>query len=135
MPNDKLDFIEDNRSDCYSIMLSYSIKNYLDLVESAYKNNGGLKKQRTALKTNTAKRIRERMVSDLQFGAIFPPVVLGITLSPEKGMKFNEMNHSEFKNYISKLSSSIVIIDGMQRTTAMYEVEQILSKKDEQHKV
>lgn len=118
----QLDIIKDSRIDCQSVMLSYSLKEYLDLVKSAYKNKGGLEKQRTALKTSTAKRIRERMVNDLQAGAIFPPVVLGIIL-PEN--KVNEqLEPSDFQALVSDFRDSVTIIDGMQRTTAMYEVVQ-----------
>jgi len=134
IPDKQLDIIKDNRTDCYSVMLSYSIKEYLELVESAYENKGGLKKQRTALKTSTARRIRDRMVSDLQSGAIFPPVVLGIVFPKDEDMeKIGEI--SKFKTRISELrASSITIIDGMQRTTAMLEVDRVLSIRNrEQH--
>jgi hypothetical protein len=131
MPDKQLDILKDNRTDCYSVMLSYSLKEYLELVESAYKNKGGLEKQRTALKTSGAKRIRERMASDLQSGAIFPPIVLGIIL-PEPDMnKLHKLGQSDFKTLISGLSGSVSIIDGMQRTTAMYEVIDVLSAEPE----
>ncbi|OQY56554.1 MAG: hypothetical protein DRR08_07570 [Candidatus Parabeggiatoa sp. nov. 2] len=129
MPDKQLDILKDNRTDCYSVMISYSLKEYLELVESAYKNKGGLEKQRTALKTSAAKRIRERMASDLQSGAIFPPIVLGL-IFPEPDMnKLHELGHSDFKTLISGLSGSLSIIDGMQRTTAMYEVVNALIKE------
>jgi hypothetical protein len=133
IPDKQLDIIKDKRTDCYSVMLSYSIKEYLELVESAYENKGGLKKQRTALKTSTARRIRDRMVSDLQSGAIFPPVVLGIVFPKDEDVeKIGEI--SKFKTRISELrASSITIIDGMQRTTAMLEVDRTLIKHREQH--
>jgi len=128
----QLDWIQDNRTDCYSVMVTYSLKKYLELVESAYTNKGGLEKQRTALKTSTARRIRERMVSDLKGGAIFPPIVLGVILSNEQVNQLVHFNPSEFKTLISDLSHSLTIIDGMQRTTAMYEVVQALSPTPEQ---
>lgn len=123
----QLDIIKDSRIDCQSVMVSYSLKDYLELVKSAYKNKGGLEKQRTALKTSIAKRIRERMVNDLQAGAIFPPVVLGIIL-PENEVN-EQLEPSEFKALVSKFSDSVTIIDGMQRTTAMYEVVQNLKNE------
>ncbi|HEW98215.1 MAG: hypothetical protein DRR16_26555 [Candidatus Parabeggiatoa sp. nov. 3] len=130
MPDKQLDMIKDNRTGCYSLLISYPLKDYLDLVKSAYENKGGLEKQRTALKTSTAKRIRERMVSDLKAGTILPPVVLGIVLSETQVKQLAQLSY--FMTFISNAKESLTIIDGMQRTTAMNEVVRLLSSDSEQ---
>lgn len=135
MSNEPLEFLKDERMDCYSILIPYSYKNYLDLVESAYKNKGGLDKQRAALKTSTAKRIRERMVKDLEAGAILPPVVLGMVLPKKQFNQLPQFNLPDFKKLISDSTDSLTIIDGMQRTTAIKEVVKALSSDSEQPRV
>ncbi len=101
-------------------MSAVTVKEYLALVESAYAKRGGLKHQRDALKTTTARRIRARMVSDAKRGAILPPVVIGVVVDPLLLSKIPEMSPAETVQYISeKLVDTISIIDGMQRTTAL----------------
>ncbi len=125
-----LDIVKDDHADCHSVMVTYSFKEYLDLVESAYENKGGLIKQRPVLKTRTAMRIRDRMLDDLKAGAVLPPVVLGLIL-PEKEIKIlSDISQEEFKKLISGSRSELMIIDGIQRTAAMYQVS--LSSENEQ---
>lgn len=135
MSNEPLEFLKDERMDCYSILIPYSYRKYLDLVESAYENKGGLDKQRTVLKTSTAKRIRERMVKDLEAGAILPPVVLGMVLPKKEFNRLPQSNLPDFKKLIHESSDSLTIIDGMQRTTAIKEVVRALSSDSEQPRV
>ncbi len=125
-----LDIVKDDHADCHSVMVTYSFKEYLDLVESAYENKGGLIKQRPVLKTYTAMRIRERMLDDLKAGAILPPVVLGLILSENKIKALSNISQKEFKKLISGSRRELMVIDGMQRTIAMYQVS--LSSENEQ---
>lgn len=115
-----LDLQTDQRVNCWSIMLSTNVKLYLDLVKAAYDERGGIRHQRDALKTTTARRIRARLVDDLAKGAIIPPVVLGLVNS-----KFEKELHGSDEEALIALikdeSTSVSIIDGMQRTTALIE--------------
>jgi hypothetical protein len=122
-----IDILKDERANCYSVMVHSSIENYLEKVRQIFENRGGIEGQRDTQKTITAKRIRERMVSDLKEGAVLPPIVLGVILSENE---FNELEHLEDEAsfnriLVSKDNEDIFIIDGMQRTTALKEaVEQ-----------
>jgi hypothetical protein len=58
--------LRDKRVDCWSLMTTMTVGDYLDLVEGAYRNRGGLRHQREALKTTSGKRIRSRMVQDIK---------------------------------------------------------------------
>lgn len=114
--------LQDTRVDCWSVLLEFNVDDYLRLAEKAYSNRGGIRHQRDALKTTTAKRIRGRLVEDLRRGAVIPPLVVGIVASSEDWASINEINDSEsitklLGNYYQDLS----IIDGMQRTTALKE--------------
>lgn len=117
-----MDWLKDARTECWSVLTTITARQYLDFVELAHKKRGGIEGQRDVLKTTTAKRIRERMVNDIVLGAVLPPVVLGVVV-----------DSGRFKEYpLEKLSSPIdlipeaavenlVIIDGMQRTSALME--------------
>ena len=95
----------DERVKCYSLMSAVKAMDYLALVESAYAKRGGLKHQRDALKTTTARRIRARMVSDIKRGAILPPVVIGVIVDPALLNKIPEMDPAETVRFISRESS------------------------------
>jgi hypothetical protein len=110
----------DDRVKCYSLMTAVSTIDYLKLVEAAYAQRGGLQHQRDALKTTTARRIRSRMVSDVQKGAILPPVVIGVVVDANALSNIPKMNPPEIVGMISgALVGTVSIIDGMQRTTAL----------------
>ncbi|PNO60136.1 hypothetical protein [Aeromonas caviae] len=120
-------FLLDQRTGCYSAMCNLKVNEYLALVDNAYANKGGIKNQRTPLKTRSAIRIREQMISDICDGAVLPPLVIGILL-PLGGFEILERIENP-QNIIEIISdfdrSTISIIDGMQRTTALFEASQI----------
>lgn len=113
--------LKDKRVDCLSIMVEMKIGDYLQLVEDAYKNAGGIEGQRSPLKTKTGITIRKRLVADIEAGAIIPPVVVGVLLKKEKYESFE--NITDINKYINAANEEggnrISVIDGMQRTTAM----------------
>jgi hypothetical protein len=122
-----IDVLKDLRVNCYSLMTSMSIKDYLSYIEETYKNKGGLKGQRIVLKTNTAVRIRNRMIEDLKQGAVLPPIVIGIIID-DQVMKQLDSNPEDFKNILMTIPTDhITIIDGMQRTTALLETYENIS--------
>lgn len=113
----------DSRTDCYSLMRSMTVGDYLQLVKEAHASKGGIKGQRDALKTTSAKRIRDRMVSDIRQGAVLPPVVLGLIINNERFDSLSSRIDSESLLQVAseeELGRS-AIIDGMQRTTALME--------------
>ena len=100
-------------------MKKIKINDYLNLVENAYKNRGGISGQREALKQKTAISIRNRMIADIKEGTILPPIVVGIVIDEVKYKKLEskEINFEELE--IEKNAELLSIIDGMQRTTAL----------------
>jgi hypothetical protein len=115
-----LNYLKDKRSNCHSIILNLSIKDYMDLIDEAYKENGGISGQRPVLTTKSAQQIRKIMVGDFKNGAVLPPVVIGII---DNNCSFDDsLNMTKFLDYLNCIDkSAISIIDGMQRTTAMKE--------------
>ena len=78
-----MDWMLDERTNCWSVQTNINIRDHVELVDAAHTSRGALSGQRDVLTTTTAKRIRERMVADLVMGAVLPPVVLGISLDHE----------------------------------------------------
>ena len=72
-----MDWLFDERTQCWSLQTTMAIGAYIDLVNEAHQTRGALSGQRDVLTTTTAKRIRSRMVADLKLGAVLPPVVIG----------------------------------------------------------
>lgn len=121
-----MNWLFDNRTDCYSVLTTMRVSDYVTLIESAHSAKGGLAGQRDTLKTTTAKRIRHRMVQDIRMGAVLPPVVIGAVVpgnifdkySPEKTTKIETL-------FPEKSRTNFSIIDGMQRTAAIMEASEI----------
>lgn len=113
----------DDRIDCISILFEMEVDSYLSLVEKAYEDRGGLRNQRSPLKTTSARRIRQRMKDDISKGAIFPPVVIGVTVEDELFQKLKEVDTDRSMEEVLEIAAPerISIIDGMQRTTALKE--------------
>lgn len=121
-----IDWLYDKRTDCWSIQTSMPVGEYLDLVHDAHQNQGALTGQRTVLTTTTAKRIRERMVSDVQQGAVLPPVVIGAVVSRERFEALIPGEPFDVRSILDgKASAQLSIIDGMQRTAALIDAMSI----------
>lgn len=124
MPLDKL---QDERIDCLSILTKLKVETFLDIVHNAYEERGGIKGQRSPLKTKTALTIRKRLVSDLSDGAVIPPIVIGIH-SPDSTTQELFQQAEDTDSLLAIIrdlpGESISIIDGMQRTTAFLEASE-----------
>lgn len=121
--------IEDKRTNCLSLLHCTTVEKYLEKIEKAYKKSGGIKGQRTPLKTKTAQTIRERMINDIISGAVLPPIVIGAVISKDEYDTIKYISDdATLEEKINILDiNNISIIDGMQRTTALSEA---LEKND-----
>lgn len=128
-----IDAMQDERIQCYSIMLSMDVNTYIGLIDNAYKNNGGIEGQRIPLTNKSAIRIRDNMKKDILEGTILPPLVIGCTLNDDNMRLikdiFDAYNCNDFDNKKAVeivndilLGNELSIIDGMQRTTALKEI-------------
>ena len=114
--------LEDSRINCFSVMTSMPIREYLNTVQDAYKKRGGINGQRDKLQTTSAIRIRKRMVDDIQQGAVLPPLVVGVVLQTSIFKKFRSATTPIRKKILTNIEvDRLSIIDGMQRTTALFE--------------
>lgn len=120
------DHLVDERVNCYSILMTIKIEDYLDFIQNVYKNKGSIEGQRSPLKTKSAQRIRRRLIDDLIKGTVIPPIVLGVKLNDEN---FQDLIDNIPEKSITlfdriNIEDQVSIIDGMQRTTALFEALQ-----------
>ncbi len=120
-----IDWLLDEKSNCYSIMTHMSVQEYLKLTKDSYDDQGKIEGQREKLKTTTGIRIRKRMIDDFKSKAIFPPVVLGLVLNEEDFNSIKSIStYDQFNEIVKKTDTrTISIIDGMQRTSVFKETE------------
>lgn len=116
------DPLRDKRTGCYSVMTATKTSEYLDFIKTTYLDKGGLEEQREPLKTSSAVRIRKRMIEDIINGTILPPIVIGLVVSEAALKALNIQNKEQFQALVKgSKPGEITIIDGMQRTTALFE--------------
>lgn len=116
--------IFDKNSECWSIMLTMKVADYISLIDDSYFSQGAIEGQRDVLRTTTAKRIRTRMVKDIENGAVIPPIVIGAVLSSNEFERVEKNQISTIKSLSDESLSDISIIDGMQRTASLIEASQ-----------
>lgn len=121
-----MDWLYDDRTECHSVLGRMTIGEYLGLAEAAHAQRGGINGQRDVLKTTTAKRIRERMISDIRAGAVLPPVVIGVVIDAAANSEIEAKKWDEMSAFLAGISKyELTIIDGMQRTAALFEACEI----------
>jgi hypothetical protein len=115
-----MDWLYDDRTDCWSVLTAIPVKEYLDLMRNAHAERGAIVGQRDVMQTTTAKRIRERMVSDIRQGAVLPPVVVGGVVTNKKFKEYPIKGAKRLADIVSgETAKELAIIDGMQRTAAL----------------
>ena len=114
-------WLNDRRTDCLSALVQIRTGDYLELVKHAHEQRGGIAGQRDVLKTTTAKRIRDRMISDIQAGAVLPPVVIGVVVDGPTAKALEGGKHDQAALLQCIDGQELSIIDGMQRTASLIE--------------
>src|ERR1039458_1259278 len=118
----QIDWLQDHRTECFSALLKLQTGRYLKLVREAHEQRGGITGQRDVLKTTTAKRIRDRMISDIRAGAVLPPVVIGVVVDKATAATLTADKPVSQEAFLASLSKKdLSIIDGMQRTASLIE--------------
>lgn len=105
-----LDMRDDIRSGCTSILVNMPLKEYKELIGNSFEAKGNLPGQRGVIsRSASATKIKKRMASDFNAGAIFPQVVIGV-LTEKKLLKEDLLEKFLWEQH------ELSIIDGMQRT-------------------
>lgn len=129
MNNEQINLLFDKKSSCLSAIINIKLEKYLEITNTAYKNDGAIEGQRKAQTSKSAVRIRHQMMSDFMDGGVLPPVVIGLT-DPDFEESETPLNKSDLIYILENSKGDISIIDGMQRTTAMIEAVREAPKKD-----
>ncbi len=120
-----LDNIKDERIGCFSVLAKIKTLEYLQLINKAYSNRGGIQGQRSPLKTKSAQRIRKRLVDDIEKNSVIPPIVIGVRINAEQFSKLELIDSNSLNSFFNTLDDkNLSIIDGMQRTTALMEAKE-----------
>lgn len=117
-----LDKSFDNRSQCCSVLVKMTLKEYKEIAEEAFKNGGNISGQRDVIKKSTAaSKIRSRMNDDFNKKAVFPAVVLGSLLTEKSAKDLSTAENEEIETIIKTISKEkLSIIDGMQRSNIYF---------------
>ncbi|WP_164121894.1 hypothetical protein [Sphingobacterium sp. xlx-130] len=122
--------LRDERIDAFNASMEISIGEYLEFAKSIIDNNEFQRKK--VIKS----KIKEILKEDLLRGCLIPPIVLATTNS-----LVTELNASQDINVCQSIidksveNLEILIIDGLQRTYVMMELEEELSKSISDSKV
>lgn len=117
----------DERSECYLVLATMTLREYKEFVEDAFNKKGNIMGQRDVIaRSAVASKIRTRMSDDFKKGAVFPQVVIGLLVNNfifEKFEKFDRKGENkEIIDFILGLDKNCVsIIDGIQRTNIYFE--------------
>ena len=117
---DNVLLLRDNRINCLSLSGTVTISQYLNWFNQFGKDNK-LDEQRPVLNTRSANAIRKRLVSDIVNGAIIPPIVIGIAIKE----KLDDVDNVNVVDIVEKSLSDATVIDGMQRSGALCEAQEI----------
>jgi hypothetical protein len=108
--------VTDARISAESIFLEMSYGEYLNYARDIIRNN---ELQRRRVKSSIT--VYSLLKNDLKTGCIMPPIVLA--LGNGLGYDFQEMNETQLLNYVEEYKNNLVILDGLQRTFTMLDLE------------
>jgi hypothetical protein len=111
--------IEDKKVSARSVLIEISIRDYLALAKQIYNKNAFQRK-----KVRSSKSIYSLLKSDMLQGCVIPPVVLAYTM--KAGSLENDLEHAIRQN-----SAQFVLLDGLQRSLTLMEIEQETADRPE----
>ena len=117
----------DERSECYLVLATMTLREYKEFVEDAFNNRGNIVGQRDVIgRSAVASKIRTRMSNDFKNGVVFPQVVIGLLVEESIFNIFKKFDrkgeNQEIIDFILSIDKSCVsIIDGIQRTNIYFE--------------
>ncbi|PZS48224.1 hypothetical protein A7X61_03950 [Stenotrophomonas maltophilia] len=109
--------LHDGRIDAKNVLVLVSISEYLAIAKEIIKNN---EFQRRRVKSSPT--IYSLLKEDIQRGCVIPPIVLALS-----GDGADEIQAGGEVEYILQHSRDLLILDGLQRTSSMIELEAELS--------
>lgn len=105
--------LKDYRLNSLSVSCTSTIGEYLEWYKLHGESNK-LDEQRPVLNTRSANMVRKRLIDDLTYGAVIPPIVIGLTYA-----QVQEINNDNIETILIDRLAAATVIDGMQRTEAL----------------
>ncbi|ALB40506.1 MULTISPECIES: hypothetical protein [Nostocales] len=118
--------IFDNRIKAYNILTEISISEYLEIAKIILQNNPF---QRKRLRSYSS--IYNLLKKDLKVGCTIPPLVLALG---NENIEINYEDDNESLNYINNHKNKLIILDGLQRTYTLLDVEKELDFENDENK-
>ncbi|WP_071190386.1 hypothetical protein [Trichormus sp. NMC-1] len=113
--------IFDNRINAHNILTEISIDEYLEIANFISKNNP---LQRKRLKSYSS--IYNLLKEDIKIGCTIPPIVLALSNDIQENIDFDNVHDNTIINYINSHKDKLIILDGLQRTHSLIDVDQDL---------
>ncbi|PTU74974.1 hypothetical protein [Pseudomonas mangrovi] len=104
--------LEDSKVSAKSVLIEIKIKDYLQLAKLIYKKNDFQRKR-----VRSSKSVYSLLKSDILQGCVFPPIVLAYT--KQAGTLEKDLSKA-----INEDSANFVLLDGLQRSITLMEIEQ-----------
>jgi hypothetical protein len=116
----------DRRIRAYNILTEFSIFQYLEIAKDILQNNA-LQRKRVKSSSSVYSLLRE----DLKSGCTIPPLVLALSNENFESSSINQSDASndEIINYINTNIKRLIILDGLQRTYTLIDVERELKQQ------
>ncbi len=105
--------LEDGKVSAKSLMIEISIRDYLSLAKQIYKKN---EFQRKRVRSSSSRSIYSLLKNDLIDGCVIPPIVLAYP-------KPSGTLENDLEGAVGGDADSFVLLDGLQRTITLMEVE------------
>lgn len=120
-----LSFIPDHRIKATNVLVELNIEEYLSVAREIKDENDYQRKK--VIKSG----VKDQLKNDLLIGCTIPPIVLGIKESSlDTKIDYKTFNNIEFIDKEFK-NKNVIILDGLQRTYVLLEIEDELKKGDE----
>jgi hypothetical protein len=118
--------IFDKRIKAYNILTEISISEYLEIAKIILQNNPFQRK-----KFRSYPSIYNLLKKDLKVGCTIPPLILALS---NENPDINYADDNESLNYINTHKNKLIILDGLQRTYTLLDVEQELDRENDENK-
>ncbi|RAI94307.1 hypothetical protein DET54_108107 [Paenibacillus pabuli] len=116
--------ITDVRIDAENIFMEMNYERYLKIAKKIIGNND---LQRRRVKSSNT--VYSLLRNDLKKGCLIPPIVLALSNGNGSETNFHELPDKHILSYINENIDDLVILDGLQRTHTILEVENELAKE------
>lgn len=116
----------DYKINALNILATVSLGEYLQIAKVIRDNN---ELQRRPVASNST--VYSLLKEDILAGCQIPAIVLAIDDADSKSFEFPEKSYSEITEHIKDKSSALKLLDGLQRTNILLELEATLTATDE----